>query len=1149
MASSTNLREVLLLAVRQEARDDALLSHAWSSWCRAMDQDPADSLHVHFADEVEIVTPEGYCGREPAAGALTLGGGSVVGGGVLEWLGLVPDRKATTGNLTFGDEPPARTHTYRAEPHARNLDAVGVGLSPDPQLAAFSQSVAARLEAIGAKAFSRKFGKRQQKRLSRQAEEAAFHAALSESHCADEEGSGQDCTEPMPFPFRRISQALVALEDAAVFESRTSDNQVGRIVKGETVLPEGKMRCVQGFWMISIEGGAVQGSLFRLARLGDFGNRSLECETVPLRRPRHRSCENDQQGSFRHEDRQVEFPPTRLPYKGKSPSPFFRPVENVGATKAGSGDCGWETLGMILGRSAKKLRRAVVELAWRSPMCSVSDCLCWLAEGVWLTDADFKKIVVLCPHLFPTGLHVFHDDTGTWIHIARMPAATEAYLRIVVGCSPHVPPATQHATSTANVVRKSMLGDKSFMWHTSSPQGHFRFLESVFAGELAGATDRPWQHPFDSPREHAAKPFLNHLPPVTPAGTTSVEMCHSSNSRKFMRGTRCHSTVTERGCPYVQELGSAFGMHCDSTTDGSVAPRSTLPLWPCLLINSFLASPMCPRVPHSVVEGGPVIYPLLGAARAAGFLDAVAKADPSRCLMLMFFPSLDQASEIDEGSDQDPEVDEGGFDGGAHAAQHGEDVLQPLLSQATEDVPALLPPSPDWAAVESLLTPLERRNMTMVDKVEWQGFWGKCTLCNALYDADHCASRKHRRRCSWPQASEPATASSESTPAPRRSPHIVEFHPLNWAGEPARGALLVDSFFYMKKKRPNGRSTTVHYLPQLLQDIWDATGMVFIAICSGGAALERPDGQGARFEELLARAPDGLDVVIAIICGNDFLKGWEAVQYRPAWDSAAVALVSGMQAKATRQLVVVGGSAELWGYSWMSPDQQHTYDANARRLCQHFRACGVSATTGAQHLRGIAISDCAGHLDPSSQATVFAAYHAWVAKALASSSPEPAPAPVAPDLPHGWSAVWRDEHQCFSFHTSDDSEATWAVPPQARPGFVVHGAQSIAKSGTGMWNPGGSPGRCYPHLGCRAGMRYMAAMIITTWTPNVVMRCRASRYNRRAFQHLTRGLGRERMASGFTFHLLGRMKWNVGCARPLGERTGMYMSSRGCSSM
>jgi hypothetical protein len=100
---------------------------------------------------------------------------------------------------------------------------------------------------------------------------------------------------------------------------------------------------------------------------------------------------------------------------------------------------------------------------------------------------------------------------------------------------------------------------------------------------------------------------------------------------------------------------------------------------------------MCPRVPHSVVEGGPVIYPLLGAARAAGFLDAVAKTDPSRCLMLMFFPSLDQASEIDEGSDQDPEVDEGGFDGGAHAAQHGEDVLQPLLSLG---LPFLFSPDP-----------------------------------------------------------------------------------------------------------------------------------------------------------------------------------------------------------------------------------------------------------------------------------------------------------------------------------------------------------------------------------------------------------------------------------------------------------------------
>jgi hypothetical protein len=82
MAASTNLREVLLPAVREEARDDVLLSRAWSSWCRAMDQDPVDSLHVHFADEVEIVLPDGHCGREPAARALRSDGGSDLGAGV-----------------------------------------------------------------------------------------------------------------------------------------------------------------------------------------------------------------------------------------------------------------------------------------------------------------------------------------------------------------------------------------------------------------------------------------------------------------------------------------------------------------------------------------------------------------------------------------------------------------------------------------------------------------------------------------------------------------------------------------------------------------------------------------------------------------------------------------------------------------------------------------------------------------------------------------------------------------------------------------------------------------------------------------------------------------------------------------------------------
>jgi hypothetical protein len=63
----------------------------------------------------------------------------------------------------------------------------------DPQLPAFSEAVVARLVATGAKAFWRKFEKRQRRRLDAEAEGAEFDAALSEFYCTYEEGVGQEC--------------------------------------------------------------------------------------------------------------------------------------------------------------------------------------------------------------------------------------------------------------------------------------------------------------------------------------------------------------------------------------------------------------------------------------------------------------------------------------------------------------------------------------------------------------------------------------------------------------------------------------------------------------------------------------------------------------------------------------------------------------------------------------------------------------------------------------------------------------------------------------------------------------------------------------------------------------------------------------------
>ena len=156
-----------------------------------------------------------------------------------------------------------------------------------------------------------------------------------------------------------------------------------------------------------------------------------------------------------------------------------------------------------------------------------------------------------------------------------------------------------------------------------------------------------------------------------------------------------------------------------------------------------------------------------------------------------------------------------------------------------------------------------------------------------------------------------------------------------------------------------GDTEHVYYMPEMLDYLWRETGLVFVAVCSGGAALSKPHGRGASYEQLLSKVPHGLDMIVAVICGNDLLaSGLKVVEYCPEWEVAAAALCRGLKEKSPNPFAVVGGSSTCWGYaSWMTGLQQSLYDANASRLCAYFESLGVRRCTGADELRSLQISD------------------------------------------------------------------------------------------------------------------------------------------------------------------------------------------------
>eukprot|EP00973_Karenia_brevis_P074987 10420315-Karenia_brevis.AAC.1 len=300
------------------------------------------------------------------------------------------------------------------------------------------------------------------------------------------------------------------------------------------------------------------------------------------------------------------------------------------------------------------------------------------------------------------------------------------------------------------------------------------------------------------------------------------------------------------------------------------------------------------------------------------------------------------------------------------------------------------PVHPAWASVTSQLCDAELACVSMED---WHGMlWGKCTRCNKSIDLPHLRSTTHRLRfrgvaevdARGPQAGDPRRPPPDGEQA-RSCADTTCYYPSDYCGHRVHGAFLVDSFYYMKKRTSGGNKYTM-YMTELLDVIQRQTGKVFMAVCSGGAALAKPHGSGARYQDLLARVPCGVELIVAVVCGNDLINGRGPVPYNSDLDLAVQSLCSGMQARSSKQYAVVGGSAELWGYDRrLTKELCALYNCNAERLASAFRNRGVESSRGVEELQGVQTSDDIGHVHPDSKGLVFAAYQSWVDRAMSAA--------------------------------------------------------------------------------------------------------------------------------------------------------------------
>ena len=240
----------------------------------------------------------------------------------------------------------------------------------------------------------------------------------------------------------------------------------------------------------------------------------------------------------------------------------------------------------------------------------------------------------------------------------------------------------------------------------------------------------------------------------------------------------------------------------------------------------------------------------------------------------------------------------------------------------------------------------------------------------------------------------------------RRTDWFKIFRPTGCGdGVPVDGAFLVDSLYYFKTR--SGKHT--EYLPKLLAEIRAETGLVFVAVCSGGAAVYNPGNGGAYFHELLAQVPDGVRYVISVICGNDIYGS----HFDESLKLAIADYVGAVDAKVPMHYAVVGMSATTWQYSaWHAS----AYDIDAQKMRAAFQDECVVTCSGAPELRGLKLSDAIGHVHPDSERVVFNAYKCWLQKCLGAESPPPPPLlPEHADVEAPWIAKWDGAAQAYGF--------------------------------------------------------------------------------------------------------------------------------------
>ena len=319
---------------------------------------------------------------------------------------------------------------------------------------------------------------------------------------------------------------------------------------------------------------------------------------------------------------------------------------------------------------------------------------------------------------------------------------------------------------------------------------------------------------------------------------------------------------------------------------------------------------------------------------------------------------------------------------------------------------ARLEVDPGWMSVQALI-PAEHRGCVQLTVFPNNGkLWGKCTLCKKFWDEGHHESRWHVDKAKKLGLVAGVGAQSDSSnrsvpvpePVPRALSHVpspsgkrkygvqvvypdgYEQDAASFGSQPVHGAFLIDSFSEFSEM-VDGKWKQDQYVGRMLKEVWRATGWVFMAVYKGGAALVAERGS-VTFAQLLEVVPSGVDVVIAVIMGNDFYSGGKALPWDSTVDRAVCDFSSQLQARARKSFVLLGASAATWQYErFMPPDQLRLYDQSVQRGSTRFWECGVDASTGAAELPGLKPVDKIGHLGVCNAPTVFAAYVTWVTQA------------------------------------------------------------------------------------------------------------------------------------------------------------------------